>query len=90
MVHIFYIHFSAISGIIDDIQKHFDIGPSQTSLLRTRFGVLRLIRVGPYSRAPSFQNQYENQFYQKSENHKKSYHNNYDCITVVWLYGRSL
>jgi len=26
---------SAISGIIDDIQKHFDIGPSQTSLLRT-------------------------------------------------------
>lgn len=26
---------SAISGIIDDIQKHFGIGPSQTSLLRT-------------------------------------------------------
>jgi len=26
---------SAISGIIDDIQKHFNIGPSQTSLLRT-------------------------------------------------------
>ena len=33
----------AISGIIDDIQKHFGIGPSQTSLLRTRIGELRLI-----------------------------------------------
>ena len=37
-------HFSAISGIIDDIQKHFDIGPSQTSLLRTRIVKFRLIR----------------------------------------------
>jgi len=36
-------YFSAISGIIDDIQKHFGIGPSQTSLLRTRIGELRLI-----------------------------------------------
>ena len=37
------IFFSAISGIIDDIQKHFDIGPSQTSLLRTRIVEFRLV-----------------------------------------------